>query len=70
MMGNTLPAKYSNLGSPIVRVKINGVSLSNTLIDLGEVINVMAKQTMERLGLTNIRQTTIVIHLDEKYFVR
>ena len=41
--GNTLVAKYSELGSLVVKVQINGISLSNTLIDLGETINVMTK---------------------------
>ena len=54
MMGNTLAAKYSNPGSLIVNVQINGISLSNTLIDLGTAINVLTKQTMDRLGITNL----------------
>ena len=41
MMYNTLAAKYSDPGSLIVKVQINGISLSNTLIDLGAAINVM-----------------------------
>ena len=43
MMGNTLAAKYFDLGSPVVKVQINGISLSNTLIELGAAINVMNK---------------------------
>ena len=70
MMGNTLPAKYSNPGSPIVRVKINGISLSNTLIDLGATINVMTKQTMDRLGITNLRQTYTILQLADQSLVK
>ena len=70
MMGNTLAAKYSDPSSPVVKVQINGVSLSNTLIDLGDSINVMTKQTMERPGLTNFRPTTIVLHVDNQSSVR
>ena len=51
VMGNTLFAKYSNSGSHIVKVKINGTYLSNKLIDLGVAINLMTKHTMERIGL-------------------
>ena len=54
MTGNTLVAKYSYLGSPVVKVQINDISLPNTLIDLGASINVMTKLTMEGLGLTNL----------------
>ena len=60
-MGNTLPAKYSDPGSPIVKVKINGISLSNTLIDLGTAINVLTKQTMDRLGITNLWKNSIIL---------
>ena len=61
MMGNTLAAKYSDPGSLIVKVQINGISLSNTLIDLGAAINVMTKQTMDRLAITNLRQTSTIL---------
>ena len=63
MMGNTLPAKYLNPGSLVVKAQINSVSLPNTLIDLGDAINVMTKHTMEILGLTNLNKSTIVLQL-------
>lgn len=65
MMGNTLSAKYSNPGSPIVKVKINGIYLSNTLIDLGAAINVMTKQTMDRLGITHLRKTSTILQFPD-----
>ena len=70
MMGNTLVAKYPDLGSHVVKVQINGVSLPNTLIDLGASINVMTKSTMEGLGLTNLWQTTTVLQLAYQSFVK
>ena len=69
-MGNTLVAKYSELGSLVVKVQINGISLSNTFIDLGSAINLMAKYTMERLGLTNLRQNTIISQLVDQSLIR
>ena len=60
VMGNTLATNYSDSGSHVIKVQINGISLSNTFIDLGRAINIMAKYTMERLGLTNLRQNTII----------
>ena len=65
MMGNTLAPKYSDPGSPIVKVKINGISLSNTLIDLGAAINVMTKQTMDRLGVTHLRKTSTILQFPD-----
>ena len=41
-----MPSKYNYLGNPVVTVEINGIYLSNTLIDLGESINVMIVDTM------------------------
>ena len=69
VMGNTLVAKYSDSGSDIVKVQIKGISLSNTLIYLGVAINIMTKHTMERLGLTDIRQNTIVLQFTDRSLV-
>ena len=65
MMGNTLTAKYSDPGNPFVKVQINGISLSNTLTDLGAAINVMTKQTMDRLGITHLRKTSTILQFPD-----
>jgi hypothetical protein len=41
--------KYGNPGNPIVTITINKVPIRNTLIDLGEAINVMDVTTLEEL---------------------
>jgi hypothetical protein len=41
--------KYGNQGNPVVTITINEVSIGNTLIDLGESINVMTVTTLEEL---------------------
>jgi len=58
--------KYTDPGNPIVFVQIGDVLLSNVLIDLGEAINVMTKQTMDQLGLVHIRPTPIVLELEDR----
>ena len=70
VMRNTLAAKYSESGSHIVKVQINGISLSNTLIYLGAATNIMTKHTMESLGLIDIRKNTIVLHFVDQSLVR
>ena len=65
MMGNTIAAKYSNPGNPVVKVQINDNSLSNTLIDLGAAINVMTKQTMDRLGITHLRKNYTILQFPD-----
>jgi hypothetical protein len=49
MLGNILTTKYSDPRIPIVDVYINNICISNTLIDLGAAINIMTKETMEKL---------------------
>jgi hypothetical protein len=43
--------KYANPGNPVVTITINKVPIGNTLIDLGEAINVMTVTTLEELQL-------------------
>jgi hypothetical protein len=50
MMGGVLATKYSYPGSPVINVQINNTLISNTLIDLGDAINVMTHETMQGLG--------------------
>lgn len=63
MLGNIFTAKYSDPGSSIVNVQINDVLIPNTLIDLGDEINVMTRETMDMLGLSDLRDTPIVLQL-------
>jgi hypothetical protein len=51
MLGRIFTAKYSDPGSPIVDVQINDVLIPNTLINLGDAINIMTRETMENIGL-------------------
>lgn len=43
MLGNITVPKYTDFGSPVVDVKINGTIIKNNLINLGATINVMTK---------------------------
>jgi hypothetical protein len=43
--------KYNDPGNPVVTIEINGISLPNTLIDLGAPINVMPFDTMQNLQI-------------------
>ena len=48
-----IPYKYNDPGNPVVTVEINGISLPNTLIDLGAEINVMPFDTMQNSKSTS-----------------
>lgn len=57
----TIP-KYSNPSS-LVEIIIKGVKISNVLVDLVVAINVMTKDLMSQLSISNIRTTPIVLQL-------
>eukprot|EP00253_Pinus_taeda_P005022 PITA_05022 len=64
MLGQVICPKYLDPGSPVVDVHINGTIVPHTLIDLGETINLMTKDTMLKLNLQgSLRKTTIVLQL-------
>jgi hypothetical protein len=52
-----MPYKYNDPGNPVVTVEINGISLPNALIDLGETINVMPFDTMQKMKINQLRPT-------------
>jgi hypothetical protein len=59
--------KYQNPGNLIVTITINEVSIGNTLIDLGESINVMTATTLEKLQLQPfVRPTPPILELADK----
>jgi hypothetical protein len=60
-------AKYENPGNPVVTITINEVSVGNTLIDLGETINVMTTTTLKQLQLQPLlRPTPTILELANK----
>ena len=63
MLGKLIIPKYSNLGSLVVNVIINGQSIKISLIDLGFVINVMTKDTKRKLKIEGLRATPTVLEL-------
>ena len=63
MLGKLITPKYSNLGSPVVNVSINGQFVKNYLIDLRANINVMTKNTMKKLKIEGLRATPTILQL-------
>jgi hypothetical protein len=60
-------AKYGNPRNPVVTITINKVPIGNTLIDLGEAINVMNVTTLEELQLKSLlRPTQTILELADK----
>jgi hypothetical protein len=61
-----IPYKYNDPGNPVVTVEINGISLPNTLIDLGAAINVIPFDTMQKLQINQLRPTKTMIEFIDK----
>ena len=61
MLGKYFTTKYSYKVILVIDVYINNICISNTLINLWDSIIVMTKDTMERINLSNLRQTPIVL---------
>lgn len=70
MMGKIAIQKYVDPGSPIVKTHINGIEIPNTLIDLGETINIVSKQTMEQLKLPNLLYTPTFLQLADRSVIK
>jgi hypothetical protein len=58
-----MPYKYNDPGNPVVTIEINGISLPNTLIDLGAAINVMPFETMQKLQINHLIPNQTMIEL-------
>jgi hypothetical protein len=66
ILGKTYMQKYVYPGSSILKSHINNVAIANTLIDLGEAINVIEKGTMDELQLSNICTTPTILQLVDR----
>jgi hypothetical protein len=62
-LGKFFMQNYVDLGSPIVKIHINNVAIANILVDLGAIINVMKKGTMDELQLSNLHHTPTILQL-------
>lgn len=61
MVGKITIQKYIDPGSLIVKTHINGIEIPNTLIDIGAIINIMSKQTLNQLELSNLQYTLTLL---------
>ena len=59
-------SKYVDPATPIVSFHIKNILILNTLIYLGDIINIMTKYCMEQLQLYNIHPTPTVLELTNR----
>ena len=63
MLGKIMPVKYADPGNSIVIVQINGIEIQNVLVDLEAAINIITAETMNTLGLGNIKPIPTILEL-------
>ena len=66
LQGKTPLLKYGDPGNPTVTVQIDLVFISNTLVDLGVVINIMTSESLKLLGVKNLRPTPMILELADR----
>ncbi|XP_055800376.1 uncharacterized protein LOC129869787 [Solanum dulcamara] len=67
---NKLPAKQKDLGSFTVQVTIGKYSNARGLCDLGASINLMSRSILKKLGLGELKATTILLQLADRSIAR
>jgi hypothetical protein len=70
MLGKVFMAKYMDPRSLVIKFNINKNSISNTLVELGESINVTTKETMEKIQFPCLRPTPTVLQLEDRSRVK
>ena len=63
MLEKSLSNKYKDPRNPTVVVFINKISIPNTLVVLGVAINIMTKEILKTLGLTNLGPIPTILEL-------
>lgn len=70
MIDQPLLRKYNNPGNPTINIYIDDKSITNKLIDLGVVINVMTKEIFTTLGLHGLINTPTMLELADRSHVK
>ncbi|XP_055826297.1 uncharacterized protein LOC129894648 [Solanum dulcamara] len=65
-----LPAKQKDLGSFTVQVTIGKYSNARGLCDMGASINLMPRSILKKLGLEELKATTILLQLADRSIAR
>ena len=60
------PVKYKDPGSPTIPVNIGGICIDKALLDLGASVNLMPYSVYLKLGLGELKPTTITLSLADR----
>ena len=60
------PVKYKDPGCPTISVNIGGISVEKALLDLGASVNLLPYSMYKRLGLGELKPTSITLSLADR----
>ena len=60
------PVKYKDLGYPTILVNIDGTCVEKTLLDLGASVNLLPYSMYKKLGLGELKLTTITLSIVDR----
>ena len=63
---NKTPVKYKDPGCPTISVNIGGISVEKALLDLGASVNLLPYSMYKRLGLGELKPTSITLSLADR----
>ena len=66
IIGNKTPVKYKDPGCPTISVNIGGTSVEKALLDLGASVNLLPYSMYKRLGLGELKPTSITLSLADR----
>ena len=66
IIGNKTPVKYKDPGCPTISVNIRGTSMEKALLDLGASVNLIPYSMYKRLGLGELKPTSITLSLADR----
>lgn len=65
MLGNSSPTEYNDPGNPTITIQMGKSVIPNTLVDINTTINIMTKETLEKLGIANLGSNPTILELDD-----
>ena len=60
------PVKYKDPGCPTISVNIGGISVEKALLDLGASVNLFPYSMFKKLGLGELKPTSIILSLADR----
>jgi hypothetical protein len=70
ILGKKELVKYIDPENPVVTVQIQGCFFPNTLVDLGEAINILTTETCNVMSITSFEPNSTMLELDDRSVVK